>query len=565
MDSGGEPSAKLVDLTGPASPSGGVNRFTAPSGTKLLKETSYAVYMSGDEGDPKYTTSNSEGGAKSGWSIRDNSWDKSGFIWNSEQYALQIRVKGTIDAADSVASLSALSLTDASSNSIDLSPGFTADTLEYTASAANSVDAVTLEATATSDGATVAITGDTDTTTPDEATLDLAEGANTLTVTVTAEDTSTMATYTVDVFRAVSAPTPDPNAIWTANLTVGSSLGGGEFLGYDRTIAGAAYGALTPRQFNHSNRIRVDRLAFLKTHNDIDFQFTGDLGSSTYTLQLDDVHLVVLAPGNDGFLTLDTSDIDWAVGEIVTVKLFEGLVGVSVSDDATLSSLDLVIENSNDTSESFLLSEFLTPAFDPAIRSYSAVVPVGVDTFTDDFNEVVPAAGATLELTVNGSDFTNDLIANNEIPLQIGNNKLRFKVTAQDTVTKRVYVVRLTRGEPETLKAWLAVPESHDGSTPFTVTLGFLDEHISSPLSQVAEAVVVTNGTKGAVTPKGSSRRDFLIPVTPTSSQPVRIQVRGAQHCGESHAICAEEIGRVFQEDRSRWVGAADDARLWGL
>ena len=72
----------------------------------------------------------------------------------------------------------------------------------------------------------------------------------------------------------------------------------------------------------------------------------------------------------------------------------------------------------------------------------------------------------------------------------------------------------------------------------------------------------MTNGTKGAVTADGGSQRRFLIPVTPTSSQPVRIQVRGAQHCGESHAICAEEIGRVFQEGRSRWVGAADDARL---
>ena len=131
VDSDGEPSVELVDLTGPASPSGGVNAFTAPSGTKLAKETSYAVYMSGNEGKPKYTTSNNEGHAKSGWSIRDNSWDKSGFSWNSEQYALQIRVKGSIDADNSVATLSALSLTDASSNSIALSPGFVADTTNH--------------------------------------------------------------------------------------------------------------------------------------------------------------------------------------------------------------------------------------------------------------------------------------------------------------------------------------------------------------------------------------------------------------------------------------------------
>ena len=247
----------------------------------------------------------------------------------------------------------------------------------------------------------------------------------------------------------------------------------------------------------------------------------------------------------------------------MTVKLHQRLVGVSISDDATLSSLEFFLIDSvaNDVS---LLSEFLKPSFHPDIPLYSAVVPVGVDVFVDDFDDVVPADDATLELKVNGSDFTNDLLNGNDIPFEIGTHELRFTVTAQDTVTKKVYVVRLTRGEREGLKAWLAVPESHDGSTAFTATLGF-HEVISSPLSRVAEAVVVTNGTEGAITADGSSQRRFLIPVTPTSSEPVRIQVRGAQHCGESHAICAGEIGRVFQKGTSRWVGAADDARLRGL
>ena len=57
----------------------------------------------------------------------------------------------------------------------------------------------------------------------------------------------------------------------------------------------------------------------------------------------------------------------------------------------------------------FLLSEFLKPSFDADIPLYAAVVPVGVDVFTDDFGDVGPAAGATLKLEVNGSDFTTDL------------------------------------------------------------------------------------------------------------------------------------------------------------
>ena len=379
-------------------------------------------------------------------------------------------------------------------------------------------------------------------------------------MTVTAADNNTTATYTIDVFRAVSAPTPDPDAVWTANLTVGSNPGG-DSLGYSHS---GGYGAIAPRQFDHnSESIRVDRLAFDTDNDELAFYWTGDLGSSNYTLQLGGVHLAVLVPGNVGARTIDTSDIDWTVNEIVTVKLFEGLVGVSVSDDATLSSLDFSLEILA-TSDEFNLSDFLTPSFHPDIPLYAAVVPLVVDVFKGT-GGVVPADGATLVLKVNGSDFTNDLIASNEIPLQIGTHELRFTVKAEDRVTRKVYVVRLTRGEPEGLKAWLAVPGSHDGSTPFTVTLGFLDQDISSPLSRVAEAVAVTNGTKGTVTADGSSQRRFLIPVTPTSSEPVRIRVRGAQHCGESHAICAEEIGRVFQEDKNRWVGAADDARLRAL
>ena len=121
-------------------------------------------------------------------------------------------------------------------------------------------------------------------------------------------------------------------------------MGGGVALGYSHS---AGYGAITPRQFDHnSESIRVDYLAFEPALNYASFSFTGDLGSSNYTLQLDDVYLAVSNPGNNASLTIITSDIDWTVNEIVTVKLFEGLVGVTVSDDATLSSLDFVLRNS---------------------------------------------------------------------------------------------------------------------------------------------------------------------------------------------------------------------------
>ena len=147
------------------------------------------------------------------------------------------------------------------------------------------------------------------------------------------------------------------------------------------------------------------------------------------------------------------------------------------------------------------------------------------------------------------------------LPLKTGTNFLRFEVTAQDGETTKTYTVTVTR--LPALKASFAVPESHDGSTPFTVTLKF-NEDISSALSNVAAAVVVTNGTKGAVTADGSSTRRFLIPVTPDSSDPVRIRVRNANHCDQSHAVCAVS-GKLLKTEFSRWVGAEDDATLRAL
>ena len=168
------------------------------------------------------------------------------------------------------------------------------------------------------------------------------------------------------------------------------------------------------------------------------------------------------------------------------------------------------------------------------------------------------ASGATVEFTVNNRVIAN---ADEQIPLKTGTNYLRFEVTAPDGEATKTYLVTVTRLPG--LKASFAVPESHDGSTPFTVTLKF-NEDISSTLSNVAAAVVVTDGTKGAVTADGSSKRRFLIPVTPDSSGPVRIRVRNANHCDQSHAVCAVS-GKLLATEFSRWVGAEDDATLRAL
>ena len=141
----------------------------------------------------------------------------------------QVESSGTTDAT-----LSGLALVDAGGNTITLDPTFESNTINYTASVANSTDSVTLTATKNDANATAAITGDDDTSTPDNAVLALVIGSNTLTVTVTAVNTTTTLTYTVNVTRTdvlvsnTGQPyeSSDSDNIQAQSFVTGSRVGG---------------------------------------------------------------------------------------------------------------------------------------------------------------------------------------------------------------------------------------------------------------------------------------------------------------------------------------------------
>ena len=86
---------------------------------------------------------------------------------------------------------------------------------------------------------------------------------------------------------------------------------------------------------------------------------------------------------------ISTSDIDWTDGETVTVKLFEGLEGGTLSDDATLSELDFSFFNNNpddpmNVSDESHIDDFLTPAFNPEITDYTAAIPARYDALLNE-------------------------------------------------------------------------------------------------------------------------------------------------------------------------------------
>ena len=149
--------------------------------------------------------------------------------------------------ASTDATLSALALTaGTTSTAVALSPVFASGTTTgYRAWVANSVSSVTVTATKNDSNATVAIADDDDAGTPGSAVLSLSGGRNTITVTVTAEDGSTTKTYTATAVRVASAPTADPNALLTANVTVGETSG---VFGYFQAVS-PGWGAMTDNDF----------------------------------------------------------------------------------------------------------------------------------------------------------------------------------------------------------------------------------------------------------------------------------------------------------------------------
>ncbi len=109
------------------------------------------------------------------------------------------------------ATLTALTLT-AGTDSVDLTPAFASDTENYTATVASGVSQITVAPTFSDSGASADYLDGDDVDIPDDDTVATGQqvalevGENTIKVKVTAEDGTTMKTYTVTVTRSDTAP-----------------------------------------------------------------------------------------------------------------------------------------------------------------------------------------------------------------------------------------------------------------------------------------------------------------------------------------------------------------------
>ena len=209
------PSALVATLTNPGTlTSDSLNTFTAPTGTTLAPGKTYWITVNEGINTNRVGFRRTLETGKTGeadWSIGTRLWKEAdGDDWGPVGSAILLfAIKAPPDSttASTDATLRSLALEDADDNTVTLNPTFASNTITYTASVANEIDSVALSATKNDSNATVAITGDDDTNTPNDAELDLNVGSNTLTVTVTAEDSTTTETYTVRVTRELHTVT----------------------------------------------------------------------------------------------------------------------------------------------------------------------------------------------------------------------------------------------------------------------------------------------------------------------------------------------------------------------
>ena len=328
------PTSTCTALTAPDSFTAGL-LFFDHTGLALSANTNYVVVITQRGTGSVQLDSTTSGGEDStglsGWSIKDKFYWQSGSTWmlkSGGDEALSIILYGhegiSVDATD--ATLSALSVSGAT-----LSPAFAAATTLYKAEVANSVNQVTITQTTSETTATVEYLDGSDATLTDADTMtaglqhSLSVGTNIVKVKVTAPDTTTTGTYTVNVFRvavpvACSAASMT-NRIWTGNLTVGRQPGANA-IGY-----GAAYGSLDNTTFSYrSNAYSIDSVR-INAFGLFDF----DLGTATLGTDAADV---VLHIGTEQFALADggyssgtntyqwfTNVPTWADGDAVCLAL----------------------------------------------------------------------------------------------------------------------------------------------------------------------------------------------------------------------------------------------------
>ena len=356
------------------------------------------------------------------------------------------------------ANLSALTISSGT-----LTPAFASNTLGYTDSVANAVASVTVTPTSADANATIKVNGNTVASGAASGALALAVGANNVNVVVTAQDGTTVQTYTIAVNRAGALSNNANLSALTISSGVLTPVFAANTLNYTDGVANAVASlTVTPMAADANATITVNGNAVL----------SGSTSAS-----------IALAVGNNNVSVVVTAQDGTTIQTYTIVVNRAG----ALSNNANLSAMAIS-------------SGTLTPAFAANTLGYSDNVANAVTSLT-----VTPtAADANATIKVNGNTVASGA-ASGAIALAIGANNVSVVVTAQDGTTTQSYTITVNRAGALSNNANLAALTISSGTlTPAFAanTLAYTDAVANgiaslsvTPTTADANATVTVNGS----------------------------------------------------------------------
>ena len=108
--------------------------------------------------------------------------------------------------------------------------------------------------------------------------------------------------------------------------------------------------------------------------------------------------------------------------------------------------------------------------------------------------------------------------------------------------------------------AWFSdVPDTHDGSTSFTLELNFDEAGVEVTAGSMADALTVTGGSLGVVTEVSPAGKTWELTVTPDAAGDVTVSLNAPTDCVTAHAVCTAD-GRMLRNTAQAVVqGTVDD------
>ncbi len=340
-----------------------------------------------------------------------------------------------------------------------LTPAFASGTTSYSDSVANSVTGMTVTPTAAGTGATITVNGTAVTSGSPSQAIDLAIGNNTITIVVTAQDTTTSRTYTITVNRAGSG---------NADLS-------------DLTVS---QGALTP-SFASGTTAYTDSVANSVTGMTV----TPTVAEANATVTVNGSTVASGSPSQAISLSVGSNTITIVVTaqDGMTTKTYTVTVTRASSSNADLGGLTVS-------------QGALTPAFSSGTTSYTDQVANSTSSMT-----VTPtAADATATITVNGSPVASGS-PSQSINLGVGDNTITIVVTAQDSSTK-TYTIIVNRAPSSnadlyglTVSQGTLTPAFSSGTTSYTDPVANSASSMTvTPTAADATATITVNGSSVA-------------------------------------------------------------------